>query len=704
MLTEAEQLLQRYFGYPSFRNGQKQIVERVLAGQNSLGIMPTGGGKSICYQIPAMLMPGVTLVISPLISLMKDQVDALNQAGIPATYINSSISQQELEDRLMRMMREDYKLIYIAPERLGDSYFQSMISRIEITMIAIDEAHCISQWGHDFRPSYRSISTYIDSLQPKPLILALTATATEQVQEDICRHLHIEDENTVVTGARRDNLLLQVVKGQDKFTFVRNYLKNHSLDSGIIYTSTRKQADALYEKLLEKGIKVGKYHGGLNEHDRADSQEAFLRDDINVMVATNAFGMGIDKSNVRFVIHYNLARTIEAYYQEAGRAGRDGVDSECILLFSADDIRIQKFLIEQSEIAEERKGLEYKKLQQMVDYCHTDGCLQQYIGRYFNDIFEPCGKCSNCTDDTESIDLTKEAQMVFSCVKRMNEAFGRTLVAQVLTGSKNQKVTSLRFDKLSTYGLLKHWSAKNVAALIDFLVAEQFLQTSEGAYPTVKLTTNAVEVLKGGKLVFKRERREETSVQANNDIFEELRQWRKELATEANVPPYVIFSDKTLREVSKIIPLSNEELLQIHGIGEQKLVKYGEALLAFLQPFEDQKKEAEPKLASVQQSMKPKTPSHLITLELFRQGLTPGDIATQRESSVETILTHLEKCKDSGEDIDLSQFINEQHQPLIKAAIEKVGAERLKPIKEELPDEVTYFEIRYTLQQLAEQN
>lgn len=700
-MQTAEALLQRYFGYPSFRKGQKEIVDNILAKNNSLGIMPTGGGKSICYQIPSLLLPGTALVISPLISLMKDQVDALKQAGIPATYINSSLTQQEVDMRLYKMVSGDYKLVYVAPERLQDSYFQSLIEKMDISILAIDEAHCISQWGHDFRPSYMGISTFLSVLQPKPVILALTATATEQVQADICSYLQIEKHHTVVTGARRDNLHLQVAKGQDKLKYVLSYLKKNAHNSGIIYTSTRKQAETLYQKLFEKGFKVGKYHGGLNEAEREQAQDAFLRDDITVMVATNAFGMGIDKSNVRFVLHYNLSRTIEAYYQEAGRAGRDGENSECILLFSADDIRIQKFLIEQSEGSEERKSREYKKLQQMVDYCHTDGCLQQYIGRYFNDVFEECGKCSNCLEDSEVVDLTKEAQMVFSCVKRMNESFGKTLVAQVLTGSKNQKVTSLGFHRLSTYGLLQHWTSKNVAALIDFLVAEQYLEPTEGAYPTLRLTVQAVSVLKGEQQVFKKEKKSAV-LQENSELFEQLRQWRKNIATAENVPPYVIFSDKTLREISKVIPLSEEEMLQISGVGEQKLRKYGEDLLLFLQPFAKEKeviveKKSEVKLRDT------KIPSHHISFDRFQSGLTIEEIAKERECSIETVLTHMEKCAEEGLDVNLEQFITKEHIPFITEAINQVGAEKLKPIKDCLPEEVTYFEIRYVLNEKIKQ-
>ncbi|WP_216827764.1 DNA helicase RecQ [Alkalihalobacterium elongatum] len=695
MQTKAVELLKQYFGYESFRKGQSHIVEKVLEGKNTLGIMPTGGGKSICYQIPALIFDGMTIVVSPLISLMKDQVDGLNQLGIPSTYINSSLSNSELSERIENMRNEQYKLIYIAPERLEDVRFFYLLNELPITLVAIDEAHCLSQWGHDFRPSYLNISSLIRKLPTNPVVLALTATATPQVREDICRHLSIEEENTIVNGARRDNLSLQVVKGQDKFSYVSQYLKKHAASSGIIYASTRKVVEQLYDKLTEKGIAVGKYHGGLSDLERAKYQDDFIRDNITVMIATNAFGMGIDKSNVRFVLHYNLPRNIESYYQEAGRAGRDGEESECVLLFAPDDIRIQKFLIEQSDLEESRRTNEYKKLQQMVDYCHTESCLQQYIGHYFeDDEFEKCNKCSNCLDDGETSDVTTEAQMVFSTIKRMREKFGKTIVAQVLVGSESKKVKDFKLDQLTTYGLLKTWTGKNLSQFIDYLTAEQFLKPSEGNFPTLRLTEKAVTVLKGELKVYRKEKVERVVIEANDEVFESLRKLRKEIADEEKVPPYLIFSDKTLREMSKAIPITTEELLQVNGVGQQKLQKYGEQFLNALQPFKDQKGEQE---VFVQKKASSKVPSHHITYEMYLQGSSVNEIAEQRECSEETVLTHFEKCYDEGKDIDLRQFVNEQHEQLIEEAIETIGAERLKPLKESLPAEVSYFEIRYVI-------
>lgn len=583
MLGQAQNLLKKYYGYDKFRPGQEKVIASLLDGHDTIAIMPTGVGKSLCFQVPAMLLPGVTLVVSPLISLMKDQVDALSNQGLPATYINSSLTGTELRQRLSGISAGHYRLVYVAPERLEAEAFKCVLEQISVSMLAVDEAHCISQWGHDFRPSYQSIGPFIASLPERPIVGAFTATATPEVKADIIKLLGLKKADVHVTGFDRPNLFFRVFRGENKQKFVLNYVKGNAADSGIIYAATRREVDGLYELLRKKGYLAGRYHAGLSDAERIAQQEAFIYDDIRVMIATNAFGMGIDKSNVRYVLHYNMPKNMEAYYQEAGRGGRDGEPAECALLFSAQDTVLQKFLIDKSVEHPLRKQHEMRKLQDMVDYCHTPGCLRNYILSYFGEGGEndDCGRCGNCCDEGEMTDITVDAQKVFSCIFRMKERFGLTMIADVLKGSNNKKVRQMGFDELTTYGLMTNRPLADIKTLIQQLAATGYLQLTDGNYPVVKLTAAAMHVMRGQQKVYQKIIKERT-VKANDSLFELLRELRKKIANRDQIPPYVVFADSTLKEMSRYCPADENELLKIKGVGEFKLERYGREFLELI--------------------------------------------------------------------------------------------------------------------------
>lgn len=585
------ELLKKYFGYEEFRPGQREIIQKVMEHEDVLGIMPTGSGKSVCYQLPALMLDGLTIVVSPLISLMKDQVDAANQLGIAATFINSSLNGYETARRFQELEHREIQLLYVAPECFIMPDFIRSMQHWNVQLLAIDEAHCISQWGHDFRPSYLQMAEKLNELIQRPIIVALTATATIAVAEDIKRLLKIPVKNHIQTGFARENLRLQVIKDQKKEQYLVEYLRMNQKQSGIIYAATRKEVDRIYHLLKKFGFNAGRYHGGMSERERTEMQEAFLYDRMELLVATNAFGMGINKSNIRFVIHYQIPGSLEAYYQEAGRAGRDGLLSDAILLFAPQDIQIQKFFIQQSQREDSQKQKEYEKLKAMTEYVYIEDCLQKYILAYFGEDGVACERCGNCLDDRELIDVTKETQMVLSCIKRMGENYGKQMLMKVLAGSKEQKVKNFGFDRLSTYGLLKKYAQKDILQLIEFLISGGYLLSVSGEYPVLKVTESGIAVLTGKKQVFKKEPKKvvQLSDEAADSLFEALRELRTDLASEAGVPPYVVFSDSTLKEMSQQRPQNRLAFLQIKGVGQSKLDKYGEAFLAVIKEVQSEK-------------------------------------------------------------------------------------------------------------------
>ena len=599
-MPTAQEILKQYFGYDSFRPGQDELVQAILSGRDTLGIMPTGAGKSICYQVPALALPGLTLVVSPLISLMKDQVGALNEAGVPAACINSAMSFEEMRDALYFAGRGQYKLLYVAPERLTAPFFLDFARRVPISMVTVDEAHCISQWGQDFRPSYLKILDFLAALPQRPLVSAFTATATAEVRDDIIRALGLEEPFVITTGFDRPNLYFAVEKPSSKPSALLAHLMQRRDKSGIVYCSTRKTVEEVCDMLLSRGLPATRYHAGLDPEERLANQDDFLYDRKTVMVATNAFGMGIDKSNVSFVIHYNMPKNMESYYQEAGRAGRDGEAADCILLYNGQDVRTAEFLIEHSHENEDesmdektRRQLierDMERLKQMTFYATTTDCLRRYILNYFGEKAPLCcGHCGNCDTNFEEVDATMDARKILSCVYRLDERrlhFGKTVVAAVLTGSKSEQINRFHLDTLSTYGIMHEQTAVRVRQLIDVLLERGLLTADPERYNALFLTQTGNALMRGrGELCIKlpREKKPETAARRTEELaadvdeklFEKLRALRTKVAQRAGVPPYVVFSNATLADMAARQPKSEYELLGVRGVGEAKARRYG---------------------------------------------------------------------------------------------------------------------------------
>ncbi len=696
-----KEILRRYFGYSEFRQLQEDIILDVLKGNDVLVLMPTGGGKSLCYQYPSLLFKGLTIVISPLISLMKNQVDSLRQNGIPAEYINSSLNYEEITKIKSALLQNRVRLLYIAPERLAIPTFLSYLKGLKISLFAIDEAHCISEWGHDFRPEYRQLKLIGASFPDVPII-ALTATATMKVREDIINQLTLKDCKKYIASFNRENLVYYVKPKQDAFWQIVEFLRTKPRESGIIYCYSRKNVDALTENLKYAGFRALPYHAGLSPDVRSANQEKFIKDDVEILVATIAFGMGIDKPNIRFVIHHDLPKNLEAYYQETGRAGRDGLRSDCVLFYSYGDRQKIEYFINQMTNEKERQ-IAHNKLMDIINFCETSACRRKLLLEYFGEDFkeEKCSGCDNCLMPKEEIEATVEIMTILSCVRELDEKFGINYCIDVLTASKSSRVAQNGHTALRAYGSGKNLPKKIWHGFIRELLGREYLNL-EGEYPVLKLHQKGRDLLSGSKGIEKTEKIYLVKPQAiekpatkpaiieqdadDRGLFEALRTLRKTLADAENYPPYMIFNDSSLKQMAAKRPCTNEDFRKITGVGDKKLERYGAIFISEIRRFCEKQ--------GVSSQPVKKRPSEYVTMEMLDQGMDLDEITLTRNLSLNTIYDHIEKLIIAGENIDVGRFVTEEKIKAISSALLEIGGGALKPVKDRLGDNYSYGEIR----------
>lgn len=710
-----EENLKTHFGYNAFRPYQKEIIASILSGKDTIAILPTGAGKSLCYQLPALLVPGVTVVISPLISLMQDQVHSLAKNGIAAAFINSSLPYREMQSTLQTL--HHFKLIYIAPERFTDTNFLQRLKEVSVSFIVVDEAHCISQWGHSFRPDYRQLCQ-LKKIFPQAPVMALTATATPDVEKDIAQQLSMTQPAIIKGSFDRPNLTIRIHQKIDPLRQIKEFIAKRPNESGIIYAATRKTVDSIYDLLKHQGHKIGKYHAGMSDKERMQAHHDFLHDKTTLMVATVAFGMGIHKPDIRWILHHDMPQTVEQYYQEMGRAGRDGLPAECLMLYNSQDTVLAQFFLESYEDLAVRKIMR-DKMWQIYRLCSSSNCRRNELLRYFGETFpsHDCRGCDNCIDNVERIDGTVIAQKILSCVGRVRQSFGVKHVIEVLRGSRNQAILRNGHDTLSTHGLMKECSEMELRYYIDSLLQMGLLTKSEGEYPVLKWTEGVKDVLQGNKPVeFKKKIFKESKLETSLNelkydaaLFNRLRQLRLRCAEEESIPPYVVFSDRSLLEMAAYFPRNHDEFVQLNGVGPHKWGKYGFRFLNAISQYmqENNKEWPQPhvedrggKKEKKEKREKPEQPKRVTqttsqtTLQYFNEGMTIDEIMQRRELSKGTIISHIVEGIEAGLSVDIDRLVSKEKQELIRKAIAEKGKEKLKPLKECLPEEITYDEIR----------